>query len=216
MNLSTMDALSAAIDLGTSLVDPALASEASYLHAGLTADERFVLVNDVIGRASGSRGLLVADVFGRESYPAKGITDIPRLKVYGVAVNHASTNHGLVALHRKTEIQVYAFSSPDRFSLLGRCPIRQFMDNPAMTNGAIQWSGDGSRLVAASGESVGFAILEVAGGGSDVVGKQRVPVHTPGSASCRRRSDAQQLGGYCDPDRFCDTDRHADANITAG
>jgi len=135
------------------------------LHADLSPDERYLVLNDLRRRVSQGAGILVVDLVNRQVTPATGVRESTRDLVYGVSFNSSWQNHGMLAVHRVSRVELYAFDPPAELTFLSgaRIPPARMADN--VINGAIAWSTDGARLIAASDRRTGFAILQVGAGG---------------------------------------------------
>ncbi len=140
---------------------------ATFFHATLTPDGRVMVANRWQGR-----GVTVFDL-NRRSATA---VDVSASIVGGVAFNHADANHGLLAVHEDTRIAVYRYIPPATLELVGAVTIARpniSGRGASAVQGpfeSIAWSGDGTRLVAATDVgSAEFQVLKVVDEGRTLV-----------------------------------------------
>ncbi len=141
-----------------------------YYHASIDSTGRYIVTNGGSGRHIG-----VVDLKSRTSWPLAVPSDIDF--VGGLALNWASTNSGLLAIHGVNAIAVFAVAE-DMHSMSERsqAPIRPPRISASFYNLgpklSIAWSESGENIIAATDEGASeFAILAHSAEGTTVVGR---------------------------------------------
>jgi hypothetical protein len=121
--------------------------------------------------------LVVVDLQRRESrvveLPEAPTAEQPK----GVAFNHASANHGLLAVHCWDYLEIYGLDQSGRLigmsstgiippETIGRSPRRDDGHWSGITiHGAVGWSADGQRIITGSHPRYGFELHTLTGDG---------------------------------------------------
>lgn len=130
---------------------------AGSLHATLSPDESRIIAN-----IADEGSVVLIDLVGRVAKTIKLPSAHQTDWTGGVAFNHAPLNHGLLAVHRTTQVDVYRVAAGDDLLRVGHARIHAPASGTRPTIfAAAEWSADGAHIIAASDTQTGFVVLDV-------------------------------------------------------
>jgi Mg-chelatase subunit ChlD len=137
------------------------------MHATLSADGRYLLAN-----RGDSNEIRVADLSGGTAWVLGTSSDVE--SIGGLALDWRGQNSGLLAVHANNKVVVYRWAPHGPLIEVGRIAIlpprltrNAGVDDCIGPKNSLAWSGDGTRLIAATDEGSGeFVIIDVGAAGT--------------------------------------------------